>query len=90
MKILARTGVKGEPMTSPSISLYNLLLKIKLVCDVATKKKCLSSFLVIFKLRLLLMWNIGEKASYIGGDKIFRKDLLSWSLKTKERVSLQK
>ena len=55
MKILARTGVKGEPMTSPSISLYNLLLKIKLVCDVATRKKSLSSFLVIFRLRLLLM-----------------------------------
>ena len=29
MKILARTGAKGDPMATPSIWLENLLLKIK-------------------------------------------------------------
>ena len=47
MKILARTGAKGEPMATPSISISNLILKIKRVCDV-TK----SSFLVMLRLGL--------------------------------------
>ena len=38
MKILASTGAKEEPMATPSISLQNLPLKIKWVCNVAKGK----------------------------------------------------
>ena len=41
-------------MTTPSIWLWNLLLKIKWVCDVAKRKSFLSSFLVMFRLGLWL------------------------------------
>ena len=54
MKILARTGAKGESMVTPSIWLYNLMLNIKWVCDVAKNKSFLSYFLRMFGLGLWL------------------------------------
>ena len=52
MNLLGRGGAKGEPIPTPSIWFQNLLLKIKLVCDVAKRKSFLSSFLVMFRLGL--------------------------------------
>ena len=37
MKVSVKTGAKGEPMATPSIWLYKLLLKIKRVCHVAKR-----------------------------------------------------
>ena len=54
MKILARTGAKGENMATPSIGLKYLMLKIKWVCNVAKRKSFLSSFLVMVRLGLWL------------------------------------
>ena len=54
MKILAKTGAKGDPMATPSIWLQSLPLKIylrKYVCDEAKRK---SSFLVTFRFGLWL------------------------------------
>ena len=52
MKILAKTGAKGEPITTPSNWLLNLLLKIKWVCDVVKRGEEIGSFLVMFRLGL--------------------------------------
>ena len=38
MKILARTGTKGDLMATPSIWLQKLLFKINEVCNVAKGK----------------------------------------------------
>ena len=52
--MLAKTGAKGEPMATLSIWLWNLLLKIKWVADLAKGKGFLSSFLVMFRLGVWL------------------------------------
>ena len=52
--MLAKTGAKGEPMATLSILLWNLLLKIKWVADLAKRKGFLSSFLVMFRLGVWL------------------------------------
>ena len=54
MKILARRGVKGEPIAAVSVWLYNLLLTIKWACDVAKRESFSSSFLVMFRFGLWL------------------------------------
>ena len=71
MKILAKTGAKGEPMATPSIWLQNLLLKIKWVCYVAKRKSFLSSFLVMFRLGSWLKLRFVAISMGIVGSKKF-------------------
>ena len=74
MKILARTGGKGEPMAASSIWSQNFSLKKKWLFDVAKRKTFLSSFLVIFRLWLWL------KMRFIA------MSMVSWSGKLTKRL----
>ena len=63
-------------METPSIYLQNLLLKIKSVCDVAKRKKFLSSFLVLFRLGLWLKMRL-IAMSIVSSSGIFVKGLVT-------------
>ena len=82
MKILARTGAKGEPMATPSISKKEKFFKfffsdVQIRIIIENKIYCyINGF---------LQWNISKKTSYIVGDKEFFGKICILNLRNKRK-----